>query len=173
MLPLPGAITSQLDKASIVRLTISYLKMRDFANHGDPPWTLRGEGAALAGKGEPRGWVGGWVGWRGWEQRQGHGAPGACGVCTSDGGGVTRSSSKSLGRALEGSRTSVGEPGPAGSWRGAFPSGALASEGHPLQTPSESGDSFSPPPPRGQAAAPFQHTPALPPSACTDRPSPR
>uniref|UniRef100_A0A8C4W1B1 BHLH domain-containing protein n=1 Tax=Gopherus evgoodei TaxID=1825980 RepID=A0A8C4W1B1_9SAUR len=30
MLPLPGAITSQLDKASIVRLTISYLKMRDF-----------------------------------------------------------------------------------------------------------------------------------------------
>uniref|UniRef100_A0A8D0CSF5 BHLH domain-containing protein n=1 Tax=Sander lucioperca TaxID=283035 RepID=A0A8D0CSF5_SANLU len=30
MLPLPGAITSQLDKASIIRLTISYLKMRDF-----------------------------------------------------------------------------------------------------------------------------------------------
>uniref|UniRef100_A0A8C8R8N4 BHLH domain-containing protein n=1 Tax=Pelusios castaneus TaxID=367368 RepID=A0A8C8R8N4_9SAUR len=28
MLPLPGAITSQLDKASIVRLTISYLKIR-------------------------------------------------------------------------------------------------------------------------------------------------
>uniref|UniRef100_A0A673CJ05 BHLH domain-containing protein n=1 Tax=Sphaeramia orbicularis TaxID=375764 RepID=A0A673CJ05_9TELE len=36
MLPLPGAITSQLDKASIIRLTISYLKMRDFANQGDP-----------------------------------------------------------------------------------------------------------------------------------------
>ncbi|KAK3538114.1 hypothetical protein QTP70_030023, partial [Hemibagrus guttatus] len=44
MLPLPGAITSQLDKASIIRLTISYLKMRDFANQGDPPWNLRVEG---------------------------------------------------------------------------------------------------------------------------------
>ncbi|XP_059375912.1 neuronal PAS domain-containing protein 3 isoform X4 [Carassius carassius] len=44
MLPLPGAITSQLDKASIIRLTISYLKMRDFANQGDPPWNLRFEG---------------------------------------------------------------------------------------------------------------------------------
>uniref|UniRef100_A0A8C9NXE2 BHLH domain-containing protein n=1 Tax=Spermophilus dauricus TaxID=99837 RepID=A0A8C9NXE2_SPEDA len=30
LLPLPAAITSQLDKASIIRLTISYLKMRDF-----------------------------------------------------------------------------------------------------------------------------------------------
>ncbi|XP_023939041.1 protein trachealess isoform X3 [Bicyclus anynana] len=39
MLPLPAAITSQLDKASIIRLTISYLKLRDFANHGDPPWS--------------------------------------------------------------------------------------------------------------------------------------
>ncbi|XP_069500672.1 neuronal PAS domain-containing protein 1 isoform X2 [Ambystoma mexicanum] len=48
MLPLPGAITSQLDKASIVRLTISYLKMRDFANHGDPPWSMRAEGGASA-----------------------------------------------------------------------------------------------------------------------------
>jgi len=28
MLPLPAAITSQLDKASIIRLTTSYLKMR-------------------------------------------------------------------------------------------------------------------------------------------------
>ncbi|XP_052471735.1 single-minded homolog 1-A-like [Carassius gibelio] len=28
MLPLPSAITSQLDKASIIRLTSSYLKMR-------------------------------------------------------------------------------------------------------------------------------------------------
>ncbi|TNN37234.1 Collagen alpha-2(I) chain [Liparis tanakae] len=44
MLPLPGAITSQLDKASIIRLTISYLKMRDFANQGDPAWNLRMEG---------------------------------------------------------------------------------------------------------------------------------
>uniref|UniRef100_A0A8C4QNB1 Neuronal PAS domain protein 1 n=1 Tax=Eptatretus burgeri TaxID=7764 RepID=A0A8C4QNB1_EPTBU len=40
MLPLPGAITSQLDKASIIRLTISYLKMRDFAQLGDPSWNL-------------------------------------------------------------------------------------------------------------------------------------
>lgn len=39
MLPLPAAITSQLDKASIIRLTISYLKLRDFTQHGDPPWT--------------------------------------------------------------------------------------------------------------------------------------
>ncbi|XP_051871381.1 neuronal PAS domain-containing protein 3 [Pristis pectinata] len=44
LLPLPAAITSQLDKASIIRLTISYLKMRDFANLGDPPWNLRMEG---------------------------------------------------------------------------------------------------------------------------------
>ncbi|XP_067646969.1 protein trachealess [Eurosta solidaginis] len=39
MLPLPAAITSQLDKASIIRLTISYLKLRDFSGQGDPPWT--------------------------------------------------------------------------------------------------------------------------------------
>ncbi|XP_034948880.1 protein trachealess isoform X3 [Chelonus insularis] len=38
MLPLPAAITSQLDKASIIRLTISYLKLREFSSHGDPPW---------------------------------------------------------------------------------------------------------------------------------------
>ncbi|XP_026082408.1 neuronal PAS domain-containing protein 1-like [Carassius auratus] len=45
MLPLPGAITSQLDKASIIRLTISYLHMRHFASQGDPPWSplLEGE----------------------------------------------------------------------------------------------------------------------------------
>uniref|UniRef100_A0A8C0GPQ4 Neuronal PAS domain protein 1 n=1 Tax=Chelonoidis abingdonii TaxID=106734 RepID=A0A8C0GPQ4_CHEAB len=49
MLPLPGAITSQLDKASIVRLTISYLKMRDFASHGEPPWGLRAEGSPPPG----------------------------------------------------------------------------------------------------------------------------
>ncbi|XP_029474934.1 neuronal PAS domain-containing protein 1 [Rhinatrema bivittatum] len=47
MLPLPGAITSQLDKASIVRLTISYLRMRDFANQGDPPWGLSSGEAAV------------------------------------------------------------------------------------------------------------------------------
>ncbi|XP_032241462.1 protein similar isoform X2 [Nematostella vectensis] len=33
LLPLPAAITSQLDKASIVRLTISYLSMREFAGN--------------------------------------------------------------------------------------------------------------------------------------------
>uniref|UniRef100_UPI00358F139A neuronal PAS domain-containing protein 3-like isoform X2 n=1 Tax=Myxine glutinosa TaxID=7769 RepID=UPI00358F139A len=44
LLPLPGAITSQLDKASIVRLSISYLRMRDFANLGEPPWHRNNEG---------------------------------------------------------------------------------------------------------------------------------
>ena len=39
MLPLPGAITSQLDKASIIRLTIAYLRLRDFAAQGDPIWS--------------------------------------------------------------------------------------------------------------------------------------
>ncbi|KAL8608647.1 hypothetical protein ACOMHN_002876 [Nucella lapillus] len=38
LLPLPAAITSQLDKASIIRLSISYLKLRDFSGLGDPPW---------------------------------------------------------------------------------------------------------------------------------------
>ncbi|XP_076161997.1 protein trachealess-like isoform X4 [Ptiloglossa arizonensis] len=42
MLPLPTAITSQLDKASIIRLTISYLKLREFSGHGDPPWNRDG-----------------------------------------------------------------------------------------------------------------------------------
>ncbi|XP_050425415.1 protein trachealess isoform X2 [Adelges cooleyi] len=46
MLPLPAAITSQLDKASIIRLTISYLKLRDFSGHGDPPWTRDGPPSA-------------------------------------------------------------------------------------------------------------------------------
>lgn len=60
MLPLPGAITSQLDKASIIRLTISYLKMRDFANQGDPPWNLRMEGPPpnTSVKGKMRGCLG-------------------------------------------------------------------------------------------------------------------
>ncbi|GFS11762.1 single-minded homolog 1 [Elysia marginata] len=39
LLPLPAAITSQLDKASIIRLTISYLRLRDFSCHGAPQWT--------------------------------------------------------------------------------------------------------------------------------------
>ncbi|XP_022256542.1 neuronal PAS domain-containing protein 3-like isoform X1 [Limulus polyphemus] len=42
MLPLPSAITSQLDKASIIRLTISFLKLRDFSGFGDPPWSRDG-----------------------------------------------------------------------------------------------------------------------------------
>ncbi|XP_070621039.1 neuronal PAS domain-containing protein 1 [Erythrolamprus reginae] len=54
LLPLPGAITSQLDKASIVRLTITYLKMRTFALQGDPPWILRPEAPAPAGNASGR-----------------------------------------------------------------------------------------------------------------------
>lgn len=42
LLPLPSAITSQLDKASIIRLTTSYLKMR----------AVFPEGEAAAGRGE-------------------------------------------------------------------------------------------------------------------------
>ncbi|KAF1490301.1 hypothetical protein FQV17_0001454, partial [Megadyptes antipodes antipodes] len=40
LLPLPSAITSQLDKASIIRLTTSYLKMRAVfpeGNHSGAP----------------------------------------------------------------------------------------------------------------------------------------
>jgi Helix-loop-helix DNA-binding domain len=35
LLPLPSAITGQLDKASVVRLTVSYLKLKQFC--GEPP----------------------------------------------------------------------------------------------------------------------------------------
>ena len=38
MLPLPIAITTQLDKASVVRLATSYLKLREFSANGDPRW---------------------------------------------------------------------------------------------------------------------------------------
>ncbi|XP_055991520.1 neuronal PAS domain-containing protein 1 [Sorex fumeus] len=41
LLPLPGAISSQLDKASIVRLSVTYLRLRRFASLGTPPWGLR------------------------------------------------------------------------------------------------------------------------------------
>ncbi|KOC60745.1 Protein trachealess [Habropoda laboriosa] len=51
MLPLPAAITSQLDKASIIRLTISYLKLREFSGHGDPPWNRDGPPPNKSGKG--------------------------------------------------------------------------------------------------------------------------
>lgn len=52
MLPLPAAITSQLDKASIIRLTISYLKLRDFSSHGDPPWSRDGPPPSKSVKGK-------------------------------------------------------------------------------------------------------------------------
>lgn len=54
MLPLPAAITSQLDKASIIRLTISYLKLRDFSGTGDPPWTRENSHSHKVLKGEWR-----------------------------------------------------------------------------------------------------------------------
>lgn len=41
LLPLPSAITSQLDKASIIRLTTSYLKMRAVFPEGNHPGTPR------------------------------------------------------------------------------------------------------------------------------------
>lgn len=41
MLPLPSAITSQLDKASIIRLTTSYLKMRIVFPQGEQLAHLR------------------------------------------------------------------------------------------------------------------------------------
>ncbi|XP_057568921.1 neuronal PAS domain-containing protein 1 isoform X3 [Hippopotamus amphibius kiboko] len=44
LLPLPGAISSQLDKASIVRLSVTYLRLRRFAALGAPPWGLRSAG---------------------------------------------------------------------------------------------------------------------------------
>ncbi|XP_076314365.1 protein trachealess-like isoform X3 [Tachypleus tridentatus] len=53
MLPLPSAITSQLDKASIIRLTISFLKLRDFSSIGDPPWGRDGPSATKILKGAP------------------------------------------------------------------------------------------------------------------------
>lgn len=46
LLPLPSAITSQLDKASIIRLTTSYLKMRAVFPEG--------EAAARREPGRPR-----------------------------------------------------------------------------------------------------------------------
>ncbi|GAV00298.1 hypothetical protein RvY_11166-3 [Ramazzottius varieornatus] len=42
LLPLPTAITSQLDKASIVRLCISSLKLRAFSIEGHPSWSQPG-----------------------------------------------------------------------------------------------------------------------------------
>ncbi|XP_048224831.1 neuronal PAS domain-containing protein 1 [Perognathus longimembris pacificus] len=44
LLPLPGAISGQLDKASVVRLSVSFLRLRRFAALGAPPWGLRAVG---------------------------------------------------------------------------------------------------------------------------------
>lgn len=57
MLPLPAAITSQLDKASIIRLTISYLKLRDFSGQGDPPWMRENTGTSKLLKGKFTMWL--------------------------------------------------------------------------------------------------------------------
>ena len=40
LLPLPAAITSQLDKASIIRLTTSFLKMRQVFPEGERALTV-------------------------------------------------------------------------------------------------------------------------------------
>ena len=39
LLPLPPAITGQLDKASVVRLTITYLRLRQVCSEAEPDWT--------------------------------------------------------------------------------------------------------------------------------------
>lgn len=54
LLPLPSAITSQLDKASIIRLTTSYLKMRAVFPEG--------EAACSGGAGSPAAGAGGSAG---------------------------------------------------------------------------------------------------------------
>lgn len=61
LLPLPSAITSQLDKASIIRLTTSYLKMRavfpegEVAVGGWERWAARGRGSRRELELVPRG----------------------------------------------------------------------------------------------------------------------
>lgn len=56
LLPLPSAITSQLDKASIIRLTTSYLKMRAVFPEGEAAvgagsWAARSPGPKLVRRG--------------------------------------------------------------------------------------------------------------------------
>lgn len=48
LLPLPSAITSQLDKASIIRLTTSYLKMRAVFPEGEAAGGRQGRGRVRA-----------------------------------------------------------------------------------------------------------------------------
>ena len=57
LLPLPSAITSQLDKASIIRLTTSYLKMRAVFPEGERP--AGGRPGALGGPNRSRSSPGG------------------------------------------------------------------------------------------------------------------
>lgn len=40
LLPLHEEIAGQLDKASVVRLAVSYLKLRHFCESGDPTWSV-------------------------------------------------------------------------------------------------------------------------------------
>ena len=40
MLPLPMAITSQLDKASVIKLSIAFLNLKNFTANGEPLWTV-------------------------------------------------------------------------------------------------------------------------------------
>ncbi|XP_035703736.1 protein trachealess isoform X3 [Folsomia candida] len=54
LLPLPAAITSQLDKASIIRLTISFLRLKDFSAQGEPPWQKDNPNLAKKANGRPR-----------------------------------------------------------------------------------------------------------------------
>lgn len=57
LLPLPSAITSQLDKASIIRLTTSYLKMRAVFPEGERASAAARRGALPArprGRQDPR-----------------------------------------------------------------------------------------------------------------------
>ena len=44
-------LSPSLRQASIIRLTISYLKLRDFSLQGDPPWNKEGSAQGKAGKG--------------------------------------------------------------------------------------------------------------------------
>lgn len=67
LLPLPSAITSQLDKASIIRLTTSYLKMRAVFPEGEEQVGGRGRWGARrprprreAQAGPPRGAAAAW-----------------------------------------------------------------------------------------------------------------
>lgn len=59
LLPLPSAITSQLDKASIIRLTTSYLKMRAVFPEGKT--SAGAPGSRTGGTGESGEGVLGWA----------------------------------------------------------------------------------------------------------------